>query len=145
LLSGAAVAAASSGAHAQITARQPLRILVPVPAGSASDVVARLIADRLKDSTAQPVVVENRPGATGRVGVDALRSAAPDGTTVLLAGIVVPVIGPLVFKNLSYDPAKDFAPVSQVSRYEFAFAVAANHSARTVPEFVAWASAAPAR
>jgi tripartite-type tricarboxylate transporter receptor subunit TctC len=145
LLSGAAITAAPSGTHAQITAKQPLRILAPVPAGSTSDVAARLIADRLKDSTAQPVVVENRPGASGRVAVDALRSAAPDGTTVLLAGIVVPVIGPLVFKNLNYDPAKDLAPVSQVSRYEFGFAVGANHSARTVPEFVAWASANPAR
>jgi tripartite-type tricarboxylate transporter receptor subunit TctC len=144
LLSGAAVTA-SSGAHAQITAKQPLRILVPIPAGGTSDVVARLIAERLKDSTAQPVVVENRPGATGRVAVDALRSAAPDGTTILLAPIVVPVIGPLVFKNLNYDPVKDFAPVSQVSKYELAFAVAPNHPARTVPEFVAWASATPAR
>ena len=71
--------------------------------------------------------------------------AAPDGRTLLLAPIAVPVIGPLVFKALRYDPAKDLAPVAQVAKYEFAFAVAADHPARTVPEFVAWARANPAR
>ena len=145
LLSGAVVAVAPPGAHAQIKAKPPLRILVPLPAGGTSDVVARLIADRLRDSAAQPVVVENKAGASGRIAADALKSAAPDGTTLLLAPIAVPVIGPLVFKNLNYDPAKDFAPVAQVATYEFALAVAANHPARTVPEFIAWANAHPAQ
>jgi len=145
LAAGAIVTAGSSGAHAQTGAKQPVRILVPVPAGVTSDIVGRLIAEPLRASLGQPIVVENKPGATGRIAVDALRGAAPDGTTLLLAGIVVPVIGPLVFKNLNYDPAKDLAPVAQVAKYEFAFAVAANHPARTMPEFVAWVTANPAR
>jgi tripartite-type tricarboxylate transporter receptor subunit TctC len=145
LAAGAVAAASPSGAHAQSRAKQPVRILVPVPAGGTSDLVARLIAERLRDGLGEAVVVENKPGATGRIAVEAFKSAAPDGATLLLAPIVVPVIGPLVFKRIHYDPARDFAPVSQVARYEFAFAVAANHPARTVPEFVAWAKANPAR
>jgi tripartite-type tricarboxylate transporter receptor subunit TctC len=114
-------------------------MLVPVPAGGTSDLVARLIADRLREDLGRPVVVENKPGATGRVAIAAFKSAAPDGTTLLFAPIALPVIGPLVFKDPGYDPAKDWAPVGQVARYEFAFAVGADHPARTVPEFVAWA------
>jgi tripartite-type tricarboxylate transporter receptor subunit TctC len=143
LLAGAAVTAASSGAHAQV--KQPLRILVPLPPGSTSDVVARLIADGLREKPGRPVIVENKPGATGRIAVDAFKTAAPDGATLLFAPIAIPVIGPLVFRNPGYDPAKDFAPVAQVAKYEFALAVAASHPARTAPEFVAWARANPQR
>ncbi len=142
LLAAGGVAAA--GAYAQTSAK-PLRILVPVPAGGQADVVARLIAESLRDSLGQPVVVDNRPGATGRIAVDALKTAAPDGATLLFTPVAVPVVVPLVFKSVGYDPVKDFAPVSQVSTYGFAFAVAANHPARTLPEFVAWAKANPAR
>jgi tripartite-type tricarboxylate transporter receptor subunit TctC len=143
LLAAAAVIAAAPGrASAQL---RPVRILVPLPAGSTSDMVARLLADSLKESLGRPVVIENRPGATGRIAVDVFRSAAPDGGTLLFAPIAVPVINPLVFKELRYDPARDFAPVAQVSTYEFAIAVAASHPARTLGEFVAWAKANPAR
>jgi len=131
--------------HAQNRAQQPLRMLVPVPAGGTSDLVARLIADRLREDLGRPVVVENKPGATGRVAIAAFKNAAPDGTTLLFAPIALPVIGPLVFKAPGYEPAKDWAPVGQVARYEFAFAVAADHPARTVPEFVAWAKVNLAR
>jgi len=145
LLGALSTVAPFSGAHAQKLIERPVRILVPVPAGGTSDVVARLIADRLRNGGGQPVVVENKPGATGRIAVEAFESAAADGTTLLLAPIAIPVIGPLVFKDLRYDPAKDFAPVAQVAKYEFALAVAADHPARTIPEFVAWAKANPAQ
>jgi tripartite-type tricarboxylate transporter receptor subunit TctC len=145
LLSAVVAAVAPAGVQAQSWAKQPLRILVPVPAGGQADIVARLIGDALRADLGQPIVVENRSGATGRIAVDALKSATPDGATLLFAPIVVPVIGPLVFKRISYDPARDLVPVTQVARYEFAFAVAAHHPARTVPEFVAWAKANPAQ
>jgi tripartite-type tricarboxylate transporter receptor subunit TctC len=104
-----------------------------------------LIVDPLRNGVGQPVVVENRPGATGRIAVAAFKSAAPDGNTLLLAPVAVPVIVPLVFKDLNYDPARDFVPVAQVSKFEYALAVAASHPARTLPEFVAWAKAHPAQ
>jgi len=145
LLSGAVAAAAPWDARAQERGVQPLRILVPVPAGGTSDLVARLIADSLRNGLGQTVIVEDRSGATGRIAVDALLRAAPDGRTLLLAPIAVPGIGPLRFKPPRYDPVRDLAPVAQVTRYEFALAVAADHPARTVSEFVAWARANPAR
>jgi tripartite-type tricarboxylate transporter receptor subunit TctC len=145
LLSAAVAVGAPSLADAQSRAKQPLRIIVPIPTGGQSDVVARLVAEALRERLGQPVVVENRPGASGRIAVDALRSAAADGATLLFAPIAVPVLVPLVFKDVSYDPQKDFAPVSQVATYGFAFAVAADHPAQTLPEFVAWAKANSAR
>jgi tripartite-type tricarboxylate transporter receptor subunit TctC len=141
----AAATAASVGlnAHAQVTFTRPIRLLVPVAAGGTTDLSARLLADGVRESIGQPVVVENRPGATGRIAAEALKHAAADGSTFLMAPLVVTVLAPLVFRDLNYDPAKDFAPVAQVARYSFAFAVRPDHPARTVPEFVAWAKANP--
>jgi len=144
-LVGAVASIAPYDARAQVTFARPVRILVPVAPGGTTDLTARIIADGIRDSIGQPVVVENRPGATGRVAAEALKRAAADGTTFLLAPIVVTVLAPFVFRDLSYDPAKDFAPVAQVARYPFALAVRADHPARTVPELVAWAKANPSQ
>lgn len=136
-----AMAIAPAVAENQSEREAPLRIVVSVPAGGISDRVARLLAERLQPGLSRPVVVENKAGAGGRIAVDVLMRSAPDGSTVLLVPIIVPVIGPLVFKDLSYNPTRDLAPVSQVATYQLALAVAANHPARTLREFVAWAKA----
>jgi tripartite-type tricarboxylate transporter receptor subunit TctC len=141
-LSGA-LAAAPLCAQAQSLVKGPVRILVPVAAGGTSDIAARLLADHVRDAVGQPVHVENRAGATGRIAAEALKHAAPDGTTFLVAPIAVTVLAPLVFKQLNYDPARDFAPVAQIARYQYAFAVRPDHPARTVPEFATWAKANP--
>ena len=133
----------AGAANAQSAFRGPPKILVGFAAGGSSDIAARMLADKLKDTLGQPVVVENRVGAGGRIAAEALKNAPPDGATLLLTPVVVPVLAPLVFKELNYDPAKDFAPVSQVATYQFAFAVAPTHPARTVPEFIAWLKANP--
>jgi tripartite-type tricarboxylate transporter receptor subunit TctC len=142
-LVGAAAGIALSDARAQVTFARPVRILVPVAPGGTTDLAARLVADGIRASVGQPVVVENRPGATGRIAAEALKHAAADGTTFLLTPIVVTVLAPLVFRDLSYDPSKDFAPVAQVARYPFALAVRPDHPARTIGELVAWAKANP--
>jgi tripartite-type tricarboxylate transporter receptor subunit TctC len=142
LVACVAVATAPS-AHAQAKPRQPLHIIVALPPGSTSDVVARLIAARLSDGGRPPVVVENRAGASGRRAVEALKASAADGSTLLLAPVAVPVIVPIVFKDPSYDPARDLAPVAQVSTFEYALAVTANHPARDLGGFVAWARVNP--
>lgn len=129
--------------HAQGSFKGPIKILVGFAAGGSSDIAARMLADKLKDSLGQPVVVENRVGAGGRIAAEALKNAPPDGATMLLTPVVVPVLAPLVFKELNYDPARDFAPVSQVATYQFAFAVAPGNPAKSVPEFVAWLRANP--
>jgi tripartite-type tricarboxylate transporter receptor subunit TctC len=130
--------AASSCASAQDDAEAPLRIIVPLPAGSTSDVVARSLAEGLREELGRPVIVDNRPGASGRIAVDVLRSAPPDGNTLLLAPTAVTVMVPLV-SRVDYDPQKDLVPVAQVSRFEFALVVAPGHPARNLREFVAWA------
>jgi tripartite-type tricarboxylate transporter receptor subunit TctC len=116
-----------------------LRILVGVPAGGLSDRFARELAVSLQQTLGRPVRVENKPGAGGRIAAEVLKHAAADGSTVMLAPIIVPVIGPLVFRNLSYDPTTDFAPVSQLATYEFALAVAADHPARDLRALMAQA------
>ena len=145
VLVGALAGTAPPDARGQGTFARPIKILVPVAPGGTTDLTARVLADGIRDSVGQPVVVENRPGATGRIAAEALKRAPADGTTFLLAPIVVTVLAPFVFRDLSYDPAKDFAPVAQVVRYPFALAVRADHPARTVPELVAWAKANPSR
>lgn len=143
LLAGALAAAAPRAALCHTPIKGPIRMIVAVAAGSTSDVAARLVAEKLTGSLGQPVFVEDRPGASGGVAARALRSAAPDGTTLLLAPIVVPVLVPLVFNNPGFDPARDFAPIAQVSRFAYALAVRADHPARTLAEFVVWAKAHP--
>lgn len=104
---------------------------------------AQLISDNVGRAMERTVVIERKPGATGRIAAEALKHAAPDGTTLYLAPIVVPVLAPLVFHNLSYDPVKDFAPVAQVLTFRYVLAVGPNHPARNGQEFVTWAKAHP--
>jgi len=130
-------------ATAQTALKGPLRIVVGFAAGGSSDIAARLIADKLKDELGQPVIVENKTGAGGRIAAEALKTAPADGTTLLLVPVVVPVLAPLVYRQLAYDPAKDFAPVTQIATYQFGYAVGANHPAKNVAELIAWMRANP--
>jgi tripartite-type tricarboxylate transporter receptor subunit TctC len=133
-------------AQAQPHASPPLRILVPLPAGSTSDVVAHLIADGLAAALDKPAIVDDRPGGNGRIAVDELKRAAADGSTILFAPMAVPVTIPLVYGTAYVDPVRDLAPIARVATFEYALAVASDHPARTLREFVAWAKtrAAPA-
>lgn len=141
----AAIVGAPAVATADDRPKAPLRIIVPLPAGSTSDAVARLLADRLRGDLGRPILIEDKPGASGRIAVETLLRAPRDGSTVLLAPVAVPVIVPLVFKNAGFDPLRDLAPVAQVSTFEYALAVDAKHPARTIDELVAWARANPTR
>jgi tripartite-type tricarboxylate transporter receptor subunit TctC len=128
---------------AQAQADRTLRILVGFPPGGSIDTVARLLADRMKDELKANVVVDNKPGAGGRVAADLLKAAPADGSTFMLAPVVVPVLAPLVFSKLNYNPATDFAPVGHVCSFNFALSVPANLPVKTIPEFVAWLKANP--
>src|SRR5258707_875895 len=90
---------------------KPLRIIVPFAPGGSTDIFARLVAERLSVSFAQPVVVENRAGASGNIGAEAVAKSAPDGYTVLMATTGVMAINNALFKGMSYDAAKDLEPV----------------------------------
>lgn len=127
------------------TVAGPIRILVGFPAGGTIDVVGRLLADRLKDELGVPVVVESRAGAGGQLAAQALKQAAPDGRTLMLAPDHTMVVVPLTLKSPGYDVGRDFVPVAQVARYLGALAVASSTGVKTVAEYVAWLKANPSQ
>ncbi|MDP3702525.1 MAG: Bug family tripartite tricarboxylate transporter substrate binding protein [Hylemonella sp.] len=120
-----------------------LRILVGFPAGVSIDVVTRILTEKMKDELKRPIVVDNRPGAGGRLAADLLKSAVPDGNTVMITPIVVPVLAPMVFSKLNYNPEADFAPVGKICDFSFALAVPANSPVKTFKEYAAWLKANP--
>lgn len=132
----------SALAQAWPTAR-PVRIVVSQAAGAAPDILARQLADRLSKGLGQAVFVENRPGAGNIIGAQAVAKAAPDGYTFFLATAAALVTNPLTFKNLPYDPTKDFTTVSLVGRNPFFIVAHPSLGARTVPELVALDKATP--
>jgi tripartite-type tricarboxylate transporter receptor subunit TctC len=128
-------------ALAQSWPTHPVRIVVPAPAGSSLDVVTRLLADKLKDRWGQPVLVDNKPGAGGMLGVDVAAKAPPDGHTLAL-GFNGPIaFAPFLYKKMPYDPARDLMPVVMTTSQPNVLAVNANLPVKTVQEFVAWARA----
>jgi tripartite-type tricarboxylate transporter receptor subunit TctC len=134
--------AASAFAQADYPNR-PLRLIVTVPPGGAADFIARLVGGKLGEAFGQPVVVENRAGASGTIAADAVAKAAPDGYTLLQNSITTHGIGPHLFAKLPYDPVKDFAPVSGLALLPLIMAVNAELPAKTVPELLALAKRQP--
>jgi tripartite-type tricarboxylate transporter receptor subunit TctC len=140
-----ALAAASLTPLVHAQADKTLRVMVGFPPGGSIDVVARVLADKMKDELKANIVVENRAGAGGRLAADLLKSAPADGSLVMITPVVVPVLAPLVFSKLNYNPATDFAPVGHVCNFNFALSIPASLPAKTVAEFVAWLKANPQR
>jgi tripartite-type tricarboxylate transporter receptor subunit TctC len=129
----------SAGALAQSWPTKPVRVLVPAPAGSSLDIIVRTLGDKLKDRWGQPLVVENKAGAGGMLGMDVVAKAAPDGYTLGI-GFNGPIaFGPYMYKKMPYDPAKDLLPVVLTTSQPNVLAVQASNPANTLPEFVAWA------
>src|SRR5688572_15639083 len=97
--------------HAQDYPNKPLRMVVGFPPGGGTDVVARIITPRYSELLGQPVVIENRPGATGTMAAGQVAKSAPDGYTIMMGHVSVNAIAPAMFSNLTYDVIKDFAPI----------------------------------
>jgi len=129
-------------AFAQNWPSRPIRIIVPYAAGGATDVFARLVASKLQEQLGTPVVVENRAGAGGNIGADAVAKSAPDGYTLLL-NINGHAIAPAIYKSLPFDPDKDFIPVTQMASTATAFVVQPNLPVKNFQEFVALAKSRP--
>jgi tripartite-type tricarboxylate transporter receptor subunit TctC len=121
-----------------------VRLLVGFPAGGGTDVIARTLADKLKDELDAPVVVENRAGAGGQIAAQALKAAHPDGTTFFLTHDHTVSILPLVVKNPGFDPAKDFVAVAGFATFVNALAVSGGTPAKSVADYVAWTRSANA-
>ncbi len=141
LLLGSALATPSlARGQTAWTAARPIRVIVPYTAGGASDITARLIADRLRPLLGQPGVVENRAGASGIIGTEMVAKAPADGHTIALVASSH-VVNRALFPTLPFDPVADFAPITLTAHVQIVMVVPATHPARTVPEFVAWARA----
>ena len=138
----AALALLAPGARAQPYPSHPVRMVVPFAPGGATDIIARIVAQRLADRLGQSVVVENKPGAGTTIGNAEVAKAKPDGYTFLFAPTPF-VISQVVYPKLPYDPQKDFAPVSLLATSPFILVVNAAFPARTTAELVAIAKAKP--
>ncbi len=142
----ATLAATSLGAIAQTNANwptRPIKLIVPFPAGGGYDFMARNLAQKLTDSLGQPVVVENRAGANGNIGSDAVAKAAPDGYTLLLGGIGPQAFSVALYPKLPFDPQRDFAPVSLVASQPNLLLTHPSLPVKSVAELVALAKAKP--
>lgn len=124
---------------------RPIRIVVPFPPGNAGDVSARLISDRLAERLSTPVFVENKPGASGILGTRAVKTAEPDGYTLLVTSLSPLVVLQATRDDLAYDTLKDFAPVSLIGRLAMALVAANSYPATTLGEVVKEAKASPGK
>jgi len=146
----AAVVLATAALHAGSAAAQaypvkPIRLMVPFPPGGSTDIVARIVAQKVSAQLGQPLIVENRGGAGGTIGSAVVAKAAPDGYSLLVGSTSTHVVAPSVYAKLEYDPVKDFAPVSLMAVSPYLLVVNPAVQAKTVKELVDLMRAQPGR
>ena len=148
LQTAAAVAAANAipNLWAQANAK-PLRVVVPFPPGGGTDVLARLIADKMRGAYAPSVLVDNRPGAAGRIAVEYVKTGDADGSLLLFTPDFLMTVYPHSYKKLSYDPLRDFVPVATIAKSQLALCAGPGlpDSVKTVTDFVRWCKANPSK
>jgi len=140
LMAALALSVLTSAVHAQD--KPPLKILVGFPPGGSADVLARMVADALRDDFS-PIVVDNKPGAGGRIALNMVKNAKPDGQTVIVLPSGPMVLFPHVYKKLDYDAVKDFTPISQIARFQFGVVASPASGVKSVSEMIAKAKANP--
>ena len=130
-------------AAAQDYPTKPIKLIVPFPPAGGTDIMARVVAQKLSENTRWTVVIDNRPGAGGNIGVDATAKSAPDGYTLVMGQTSNLAINPSLFKDLPYDPVKDLAPIVLVGSGPIAIVVRSDAPYKTLPDLVAAAKAKP--
>ncbi len=133
---GSALVLSAVSASAQSWPAKPIRVMVPFPPGGSTDIVARIMAQKLEKPLGQPLVVENRGGAGGTIGAAVGAKAAPDGYLLTFGSTSTHVVAPSVYQKLEYDPVKDFAPISLVAVTPYLLAVNPKVEAKNVKELV---------
>jgi len=123
--------------------KQKIRMIVPFPAGGGTDVVARIVAKYLSERLHQTIIVENRGGANGQIGLQTLKQSAPDGYTIEVTSDTPMTVNPWIYANIAYDPLRDFIPVMSLIRLPSMLAVHPSFPARSVAELIALAKAKP--
>jgi len=145
LLAGAAALAAAPARAQEWSPNRPIRFVVPFAAGGATDVVARVLAERMGERLGQPVVVENRAGSGGNIGVENVVRSPADGTTLLMGTTGTLTINQHLYASMGFDPVGDLAPVGMAFATDHVLVVGPAVEARTAGEFVAWLRANPGR
>jgi len=133
----------ATGVAADTFPNRPIRLIVPWVPGGFTDIFARNVADQMSRRLGQQIVVENKPGANGSIGTDFVARSPGDGYTIIMETADTHAINPSIYKDLRYDPVKDFKQISILSSQPLVFAVAAHVKANTVAEFVALAKQQP--
>jgi tripartite-type tricarboxylate transporter receptor subunit TctC len=139
------VIASLASALAQAQARAPARMLVGYPPGGAVDVLGRIFAEPMSEALGRTVVVENRPGAVGKIAAEALKAAAPDGGTLMVAPDATVIFRPQTLVKPPFDPLADFAPVAHTGKWTFALGVHGGLPVKTLAEYVSWVKADASR
>ncbi len=121
----------------------PVKLYAGFAAGGQSDILARVLADKLKDRIGRAVVVENKTGAGGRIAVETVKSAPPDGSSLVLANISHMSIAPLIYADLPYDPLRDFTPISKVVEFQIALATGKQTGAQDMAAMLTWLKSNP--
>lgn len=134
-----------AAASAQSFPSKPIRIIVPFPAGSATDTITRILAGSVSQAVGQPVIVDNKAGADGAIAGSEVAKAAPDGYTLLMATNSPMSVVPVMRKDPPYDPVRDFTPITDVGRYTFFIVVHPSIPAKTLKELIAYAKTNPNR
>ena len=134
---------AATGAHAQVWPARTIRLIVPFPPGGGNDVIARAVAQKLGERLGQQVVVDNRAGANGIVGLQAMMQAAPDGHTIAVGAAGPLAVNPALYEKLPYDPLKDFVPITNMVNFPLLLVTHPSVPAKTTRELVALAKAKP--
>ena len=147
MIGGIAAAAAMAAplAQAQNYPSKPIRLVIPFAPGGSTDILGRLLAQKLGENMQATVVVENKPGANGTIGCDFVAKAPPDGYTVVLGDVGCMSMAPGLYTKLPYDPLRDFAPVSLVGRSPLVLTVGENSPFRSLKDLTAAAQAAPGK
>ena len=143
LIIACAACGAEGTAGAQNYPLRPIRLIVPAAPGGGTDIVARMVAQKLNEILGQPVIVDNRPGANGVIGTDAAAKAAPDGYTVLMTLASYHSTNPTLYSNLPYDSVGDFAPVTQLTENPYVFTVHPSLPVKSIRELIAFVKARP--
>ncbi|TMH41696.1 MAG: tripartite tricarboxylate transporter substrate binding protein [Betaproteobacteria bacterium] len=144
-LIGALLVLAAAAAGAQDYPAKPVRMVVGFPPGGGTDVVARILQPRLSELLGQPIVIDNRPGATGTVAAGHVAKSPPDGYTIMMGHISVNAIAPSLFSNLPYDAAHDFAPIGLAAAVPHIVVVHPSLPATTLKELIAYLEAQPGK
>ena len=145
VIAGFALLATLGVAHAQTYPNKPIRIIIAQAPGSATDVISRVVGNRLSEALGQPIVVEARPGAGGAVGTEAAARSAPDGYTLFMGNNSTHGSNPAVYPKLPYDAVKDFAPISFVASVPYVLVVEPSLPANSVQELIAFAKSRPGK